>query len=245
MRTGCVPSTTRPVPYLRAFGFRRDADAVGPLLPQYAESVYVSGWSTSAAICATPPPLGTATPSSTRRCGAGRAAGRLRSRRRSCRWTSTAVNSARSTCAGRVAARRCPSPTSISRAPRAGAAGAAQCAALRARTFGSAGVSARGACSSRSAARLSFHAIYCRRAEAPGFHGDWYDAFALPDGRIVVSIGDVVGLGLDAAIAMVNVRQAIRGVAQVHPDPAVMLEKRLIAPCARSIPTASSRRSSA
>ncbi len=71
---------------------------------------------------------------------------------------------------------------------------------------------------------FSFDAIYrAGRAEAL-VGGDWYDAFAVRDGRIVVSIGDVVGSGLDAAIAMVNVRQAIRGVAQVHPDPALMLE---------------------
>ncbi len=71
---------------------------------------------------------------------------------------------------------------------------------------------------------LAFDAIYqAGRAEAL-VGGDWYDAFAIRDGRIVVSVGDVVGSGLDAAIAMVNVRQAIRGVAQVHPDPALMLE---------------------
>jgi anti-sigma regulatory factor (Ser/Thr protein kinase) len=67
-----------------------------------------------------------------------------------------------------------------------------------------------------------FEAIYeAGRAEAL-VGGDWYDAFELADGRIVVSIGDVVGSGLGAAIAMVNVRQTIR-VAQVHTDPAVML----------------------
>lgn len=53
--------------------------------------------------------------------------------------------------------------------------------------------------------------------------GDWYDAFPLKDGRVVVSIGDVLGSGLAAAIAMVNVRQTIRGVAHVHPDPAILL----------------------
>jgi anti-sigma regulatory factor (Ser/Thr protein kinase) len=69
-----------------------------------------------------------------------------------------------------------------------------------------------------------FSAVYqAGRAEAL-VGGDWYDAFTLRDGRIVVSIGDVVGSGLSAAIAMVDVRQVIRGVAQVHPDPAVMLE---------------------
>lgn len=68
-----------------------------------------------------------------------------------------------------------------------------------------------------------FEAIYeAGRAEAL-VGGDWYDAFPLADGRIVVSIGDVQGSGLDAAIAMVNVRQTVRGVAQVHPDPALML----------------------
>jgi anti-sigma regulatory factor (Ser/Thr protein kinase) len=53
--------------------------------------------------------------------------------------------------------------------------------------------------------------------------GDWYDAFPLGDGRVVVSIGDVVGSGLSAAVTMLNVRQTIRGVAQVNPDPAMML----------------------
>jgi serine phosphatase RsbU (regulator of sigma subunit)/anti-sigma regulatory factor (Ser/Thr protein kinase) len=69
-----------------------------------------------------------------------------------------------------------------------------------------------------------FDAIYeAGRAEAL-VGGDWYDAFRLADGRFVVSIGDVVGSGLQAAIAMVNVRQTVRGVAQVYPDPALMLE---------------------
>jgi anti-sigma regulatory factor (Ser/Thr protein kinase) len=53
--------------------------------------------------------------------------------------------------------------------------------------------------------------------------GDWYDAFPLGDGRAVVSVGDVVGSGLGAAVTMLNVRQTIRGVAQVNPDPAMML----------------------
>ncbi|MGH7662570.1 MAG: ATP-binding SpoIIE family protein phosphatase [Vulcanimicrobiaceae bacterium] len=54
--------------------------------------------------------------------------------------------------------------------------------------------------------------------------GDWYDAFPLPDGRIVVSIGDVAGSGLQAAVTMSNVRQAIRGIAHVRTDPAMMLQ---------------------
>lgn len=69
-----------------------------------------------------------------------------------------------------------------------------------------------------------FEAIYEAGREEALVGGDWYDAFPLADGRIVVSIGDVQGSGLDAAIAMVNVRQTVRGVAQVHPDPALMLD---------------------
>jgi len=70
---------------------------------------------------------------------------------------------------------------------------------------------------------IRFDAVYeAAQAEAL-VGGDWYDAFAVADGRIVLSVGDVAGSGLEAAVAMTSVRQAIRGVAQVHPDPAVML----------------------
>lgn len=54
--------------------------------------------------------------------------------------------------------------------------------------------------------------------------GDWYDALELDDGRLVLSVGDVCGSGLDAAVLMAHVRQIIRGVAHVHPDPQMMLD---------------------
>ncbi len=54
--------------------------------------------------------------------------------------------------------------------------------------------------------------------------GDWYDALQLADGRVMVSIGDVCGSGLDAAVAMASVRQVVRGVAQIHADPAMLLD---------------------
>lgn len=43
--------------------------------------------------------------------------------------------------------------------------------------------------------------------------GDWFDAFALPDGKIAISIGDVTGHGLDAAVVMGEIRQSVRSAA--------------------------------
>ncbi|MDP9025663.1 MAG: SpoIIE family protein phosphatase [Candidatus Eremiobacteraeota bacterium] len=71
---------------------------------------------------------------------------------------------------------------------------------------------------------FEFDAVYEAGLAEALVGGDWYDAFVLIDGRIVVSIGDVAGSGLEAAVIMASVRQAIRGVAQVHADPDLMLE---------------------
>jgi serine phosphatase RsbU (regulator of sigma subunit)/anti-sigma regulatory factor (Ser/Thr protein kinase) len=54
--------------------------------------------------------------------------------------------------------------------------------------------------------------------------GDWYDAFRLPDGRAIVSIGDVSGKGLGASIVMAKMRQAIRVAAQVQVAPSAILD---------------------
>jgi PAS domain S-box-containing protein len=54
--------------------------------------------------------------------------------------------------------------------------------------------------------------------------GDWYDAIELPNGRLGVSIGDVVGRGLRAAAAMGQLRSALRGVALEMRGPAATLE---------------------
>jgi PAS domain S-box-containing protein len=70
----------------------------------------------------------------------------------------------------------------------------------------------------------AFSAIYEAGSSEALVGGDWYDAFVLADGRVVLSIGDVAGSGLQAAVTMANMRQAIRGVAYVHPDPVLMLE---------------------
>jgi anti-anti-sigma factor len=66
-------------------------------------------------------------------------------------------------------------------------------------------------------------AAYMAATEAADVGGDWYDAFRLPDGRLCVAIGDVVGHGLAAAVIMGQVRQAIRTAALDGHDPAKAL----------------------
>jgi PAS domain S-box-containing protein len=53
--------------------------------------------------------------------------------------------------------------------------------------------------------------------------GDWYDAFRLPDGRLAVAAGDVMGKGLTAAAGMGRVRNALRALALTDPRPAAVL----------------------
>jgi len=53
--------------------------------------------------------------------------------------------------------------------------------------------------------------------------GDWYDVFRLPDRRLAVTIGDVMGKGLLAAAGMGRVRNALRALALTHPRPAAVL----------------------
>ncbi len=70
----------------------------------------------------------------------------------------------------------------------------------------------------------SFDAVYEVGTNDANVGGDWYDAVRLVDGRILVSIGDVAGSGLEAAVVMGTVRQIMRGIAQVHANPALMLD---------------------
>ncbi len=104
-------------------------------------------------------------------------------------------------------------------------AGARSRGAVRARAAHRRDVSSRGSPARLpQVAGLQFDALYePGRAEAQ-VGGDWYDAFRLLDGRVVISIGDVVGNGLAAATAMAEVRQSIRGAAAINPDPALLLD---------------------
>lgn len=71
---------------------------------------------------------------------------------------------------------------------------------------------------------LAFSSFYRPGMDEAHVGGDWYDALLLADGRVMISIGDVCGSGLDAAVSMASVRQVVRGVAQVHADPAMLLD---------------------
>ncbi|MCQ9132773.1 MULTISPECIES: PP2C family protein-serine/threonine phosphatase [Streptomyces] len=65
---------------------------------------------------------------------------------------------------------------------------------------------------------------------APACHGlnvggDWYDAFAMPDGRIGLSIGDVQGHNIEATAFMGQVRVGLRALASVTGEPGELLAR--------------------
>ncbi len=69
---------------------------------------------------------------------------------------------------------------------------------------------------------LQFNAVYQGAQVDTALGGDWYDAFAV-GGKIVMTIGDVTGKGVDAARLMVQLRQWVRMAAVVSTDPAAMM----------------------
>jgi len=54
--------------------------------------------------------------------------------------------------------------------------------------------------------------------------GDWYDAFPLDNGKLAILVGDVVGHDLEAAVAMGQLRGAVRALASLG-GPAALLER--------------------
>ena len=72
---------------------------------------------------------------------------------------------------------------------------------------------------------IRFSASYSAASESQRVGGDFYDAFALPDGRVAVTIGDVTGHGLEAAVVMGEIRQAIRASAFEFAEPSTILDR--------------------
>jgi serine phosphatase RsbU (regulator of sigma subunit) len=71
----------------------------------------------------------------------------------------------------------------------------------------------------------ALHGVYMPAGLEAKVGGDWYDAFALAEHRILFSIGDVAGHGIDAAVVMSRVRQTILSVGVEEHDPAVVLTR--------------------
>jgi len=71
--------------------------------------------------------------------------------------------------------------------------------------------------------RVVLSAAYHPGNDEATIGGDWYDAFALRDGRIAITLGDVLGNGLRAAVTMSKLRQAMQSAAMLDPSPLAML----------------------
>lgn len=66
-------------------------------------------------------------------------------------------------------------------------------------------------------AGVELSAAYQPADSAAGVGGDFYDAFTLPDGRLAIAVGDVVGHDVEAAVTMGRIRSAIRAYAMQDP----------------------------
>jgi len=84
---------------------------------------------------------------------------------------------------------------------------------------------------------IRFSASYSAASESQRVGGDFYDAFALPDGRVAVTIGDVTGHGLEAAVIMGEIRQALRAASFESADPSAILDRasRLLVASGRTV----------
>jgi PAS domain S-box-containing protein len=71
---------------------------------------------------------------------------------------------------------------------------------------------------------LHFDHVYLPAAQQAEVGGDWYDAIELDDGSVVVSVGDVTGRGIQAAVIMSKVRHAMGMVPLHETDPARILD---------------------
>ncbi|HET7814438.1 MAG TPA: PP2C family protein-serine/threonine phosphatase, partial [Candidatus Baltobacteraceae bacterium] len=77
---------------------------------------------------------------------------------------------------------------------------------------------------------ISFDAYYEPSSENMLVGGDWYDAFPLEDGRIAITVGDVLGHGLEAATWMSRLRNGFRAAlfADVSPTRALEVVDRML-----------------
>ncbi|MEO3874981.1 SpoIIE family protein phosphatase [Nonomuraea sp. B12E4] len=74
---------------------------------------------------------------------------------------------------------------------------------------------------------LEITARYRASATSVEIGGDWYDSFMLPDGSTVLTIGDVAGHDLAAAVTMSQLRNMLRGLAMDRREPPGDILRRL------------------
>jgi GAF domain-containing protein len=60
-------------------------------------------------------------------------------------------------------------------------------------------------------ADIELHARYLPAQDGAAVGGDWYDAFVQPDGSVMLAVGDVSGHDIEAAAAMGQLRNLVRG----------------------------------
>ncbi len=65
---------------------------------------------------------------------------------------------------------------------------------------------------------LELHARYLPAQDGAAVGGDWYDAFAQPDGSVMLAVGDVSGHDIEAAATMGQLRNLVRGDAFARDD---------------------------
>ncbi|AEW98477.1 regulatory protein (plasmid) [Streptantibioticus cattleyicolor NRRL 8057 = DSM 46488] len=87
-------------------------------------------------------------------------------------------------------------------------------------------------------AHLEMAARYAPSSTTAQVGGDWFDAFVLPNGDTAVVIGDVAGHDLQAAVAMSQLRNMLRGIAVDCQEPSGVVLHRLDRACHAFYPNA-------
>jgi len=72
---------------------------------------------------------------------------------------------------------------------------------------------------------MSVAALYEAAWDEAQVGGDFYDAFRLSDGQVVIVVGDVSGKGLGAAVRANEIRTALRAIMRESPDPCAALSR--------------------
>ncbi|MFJ1843704.1 MULTISPECIES: PP2C family protein-serine/threonine phosphatase [unclassified Streptomyces] len=76
---------------------------------------------------------------------------------------------------------------------------------------------------SRGVGALDIAAHYLPSESSSLIGGDWYDALELPDGRTVLTVGDLTGHGIQATSAMAMLLGALRGMAVAGIEPGALM----------------------